>query len=365
MKNIVYTLVLACFLVTSAHAAFNDLGDGTVWDDSTGLMWQKIHGKHTGDPGLNGNVAFFTWGDGTCDGTAENEDDALCYCSNLSLGPVGTEYTDWRVPDRNELHSTFDYTNSPVALADEFLDEAAAPHFFWTSTTTNALADNNKAWAAGPIGDGKLTQNNLKTNTNHVRCVRGRVFKVNVAPAGADLTVTDADEGDNWVDYGTDQAVTYTASSGAIGTLLVDGVDQGPQVSPFTYTFTGVTKNHTISATAAPNSYSVSVTVGDNGTVTDVDNSVVINPPGGTVLATMGEERTFAVTPAAGYAIDAVQYDGADVVLDGSNQYTTPAINENGHVFSATFVAVEADATSNLLLTMPPIINGAQKAVQE
>ena len=56
---------------------FIDNGDGTITDRSTGLMWQKDRS------------------------TSLQWDEALAYCENLTLA----NYTDWRLPNLNELRS--------------------------------------------------------------------------------------------------------------------------------------------------------------------------------------------------------------------------------------------------------------------
>lgn len=336
MKKLFSALVLCCFFVPSAFAEFIDQGDGTVWDSSTGLMWQKDFGTHGVIPGDEGlDPAFFYWGDGdACDGTAANEDDGLCYCSSLSITTPDGTYDDWRAPSRNELHSIFNYDNTPIPYQDAFLHDAAEHFYIWTSTTN--IANTAKAWAAGPMGEGSLTHGNGKFQTNHVRCVRGRVFKVSVSP-GANLAVSDASEGDNWVNYQGDQTVTYTATSGSITNVVIDGVNQGPQASPYSYTFSTVAGNHTISATTAADTHDITVTVGENGKVTDVNSGSDVLT-GAVIIVDTGATRTFEVTPATNYSIDQVQFNGSDVTLDGNNQYTTAPIAANGNTFSATFV---------------------------
>jgi hypothetical protein len=64
---------------------FVDNSDGTVTDTSTGLMWQQATASGT-----------YTW------------EQALTYCENLTL-PAGG-YSDWRMPNRNELQSIVDYS---------------------------------------------------------------------------------------------------------------------------------------------------------------------------------------------------------------------------------------------------------------
>ena len=65
---------------------------------------------------------------------------------------------------------------------------------------------------------------------------------------------------------GSDQTYTITADPCySITDVIVDGVSQGP-IS--TYTFTGVTTDHTISASFTFNTYAITVTAGANGSIT-------------------------------------------------------------------------------------------------
>ena len=65
--------------------SFTDNGDGTITDNNTGLMWQKIDG---------GEMTFET---------------AASYCKSLNLGG----FTDWRLPTTQELFTInyFDQIN--------------------------------------------------------------------------------------------------------------------------------------------------------------------------------------------------------------------------------------------------------------
>lgn len=165
--------VLAVREVTAVkEQKFTDQG-GVVLDEVTGLMWQKGSAS-TSDGALTNYL--FTWGsDGGCvgqedpDGSSGRETNALCYCDNLSLGG----YTDWRLPDRNELHSLFDYNQSEAPFIDALFTDTfhEAYSYYWTSTT--AHADATTAWA-GVFGSSYLLHSNDKvSNRSHVRCVRG------------------------------------------------------------------------------------------------------------------------------------------------------------------------------------------------
>ncbi|WP_052507247.1 DUF1566 domain-containing protein [Desulfonatronovibrio magnus] len=109
-----------------------DNGDGTVTDNSAGLMWQKASGDRM------------------------NWYAAMSYASGLSFAG----HSDWRLPSRDRLQELF---YSPC----QRMIELAFPAY-WSSTT---LADNtNSAWRVH-LKNGSVAGVN-KSGTYHVRAVR-------------------------------------------------------------------------------------------------------------------------------------------------------------------------------------------------
>lgn len=88
---------------------FVDNGDGTVTDTTTGLMWQQTP-----------NSGEITW------------DTALLFCEEELNGYAG--YTDWRMPNRHELHTIIDYARENPAINTTFFDHPSYSDY-WTSTT--------------------------------------------------------------------------------------------------------------------------------------------------------------------------------------------------------------------------------------
>lgn len=99
---------------------FTKNSDGTITDNSTGLMWMKDDNK-----------------------TAVNWETALSYAENVTYAG----YSDWRLPNAKELHSILDYTRSPATTGSaainpifncsQITNEAGENDypFYWTSTT--------------------------------------------------------------------------------------------------------------------------------------------------------------------------------------------------------------------------------------
>ena len=108
------------------------------------------------------------------------------------------------------------------------------------------------------------------------------------------------------------------------------------------YRFSNVTANHTISATFAINSYTITATAGANGTIT----------PSGATTVNSGASQTYSITPDTGYHV-------ADVFVDGSSvgtvtSYTFSNVTAN-HTISATFAinsyTITASAGANGTIT--------------
>ncbi|HEY6872712.1 MAG TPA: hypothetical protein VI298_08310 [Geobacteraceae bacterium] len=137
------------------------------------------------------------------------------------------------------------------------------------------------------------------------------------AGSGGSITPTSAT-----VNCGGSQAFTITPNTGYhIVDVKVDNVSQGAISS---YTFNNVTASHTISATFAINTYTITATAGSNGTIS----------PSGTVTVNYGANQTFTITAAKRHTIANVVVDG--VSKGAISSYTFTNVTSN-HAISATF----------------------------
>jgi len=95
--------------------------------------------------------------------------DAINYCKNLTFGG----YSDWRLPNINELKSIVDRTKVNHTIVESFKNIYSSA--YWSSTTYNGYSDyhNDKtvAWQVN-FEDGEI---NLlgKEGYDRVLCVRG------------------------------------------------------------------------------------------------------------------------------------------------------------------------------------------------
>ncbi len=122
-------------------ASYTVVGDGTVRDNVTGLVWQQATPSGT-----------YTW------------QQAKDYCSALTLPGCG-----WRLPSRIELVSLVDFTKaSPGPTIDTTAFPGTASDWYWPSSPL--AGSSSGAWIvsflSGPTGNGDVA------STGRVRCVR-------------------------------------------------------------------------------------------------------------------------------------------------------------------------------------------------
>jgi hypothetical protein len=153
-----------CVRGTQITQSLSDNGDGTVTDNSTGLMWQQ------GEPG------------------PKTRTDALNYCETLTF-PLTNGHTDWRLPNIKELVSLVDYTVADGSLIPAFnrtfFPGALEGVYYWSSTRA-IFGDNTSEWAVASW-DGELAKGTFGTFSVYLRCVRSG--GTNVCPPTAPVTI--------------------------------------------------------------------------------------------------------------------------------------------------------------------------------
>jgi hypothetical protein len=143
-------------------------GNGTVTHRATGLIWMRCSlGQVWDGASCVGNTAQFNWRSALQiarrinDGSSDMDADG-------TVGYAG--YTDWRLPNRNELSSIVEeYCGNPAFNNWVFPGTSSA--YYWTSSPQRA-----------PYPDGAFVLNSSngtvhgasKEYTNAVRLVRGR-----------------------------------------------------------------------------------------------------------------------------------------------------------------------------------------------
>ncbi|MGB9597920.1 MAG: InlB B-repeat-containing protein, partial [Candidatus Poribacteria bacterium] len=175
--------------------------------------------------------------------------------------------------------------------------------------------------------DGVITEGITDTYTfsnitrNHAISVEFSLKSYKItSSAGANGTISPL--GEVTVNHGGSQKYTITPNTGySIADVVVDGVSVGAVSS---YEFTNVTENHTISVTFKINTYKITSTAGDNGTI----------EPVGEVTLNYGGEQEYKITANPNYHIADVKVNGVSVGAVSSYKFTNVSAN---HTISATF----------------------------
>jgi len=141
------------------------------------------------------------------------------------------------------------------------------------------------------------------------------------ASAGGNGSITPA--GAVAVNSGGSQTFTITPDTGYhVASIVVDGTPVGAVSS---YTFYGVTGNHTIAASFAINTYTITAGAGPGGYISPVM----------AVQVDHGGSRSFAIRPDHNYNIESVVVDGVSVGPVPSYSFTAVSAN---HSITASFV---------------------------
>ena len=227
--------------------SYSDNGDGTVTDNVTGLMWQKVDGGEM---------------------TIEN---APTYCSSLTLGG----YTNWRLPTPIESFSLVNLQRNNPAMNTTYFPSSGADYWWTNAFQAN---DNTKVWctnAGGGIGNKPKSETISAggTKSYHVRAVRDIFIPTTLAnhyTDNGDGTITDNLTQLVWQKVPTTTALTWEQALSYAEGLTLAGVsdwrlpnikelqslnDEGamnPSVNTTYFSAIGV-KNYWSSTTLLPN----------------------------------------------------------------------------------------------------------------
>ncbi len=173
--------------------SYTDNGDGTITDNVTGLVWQKQD-----------------------DATARTWDNAVTYCSDLTLGGQ----IDWRLPSQIELISIIDNGVYNPSINTTFFPGTVSSTSYWSSTA--GAYGTSGAWGVGfHVG---FSDSSYKAYSNYVRCVRGGQTTPSLTDNG-NGTVMDSGTLLTW-QQGENSAMTWeTALSYCEGLSLAGSTD--------------------------------------------------------------------------------------------------------------------------------------------
>jgi len=133
--------------------------DGTITDNSTGLVWEKL--TNPGDGSIHDFNNFYNWAD------------AFVKIVALNTVPCFAGHCDWRLPNVNELQTLTDWGRVNPAIDPVFnnsVDSFTQSSNYWSSTTYRN--DSFSAWLVDFL-DGQVFPGNPGINGFYVRAVRG------------------------------------------------------------------------------------------------------------------------------------------------------------------------------------------------
>jgi predicted ester cyclase len=243
-----------------------------------------------------GAVTSYSFTDVTTDHTIEAVFEIITYTitatagDNGSIAPVGETTVDYGSDQTFTITADEGYHVLDV-LVDGISAGAIASYTF-----TNVTADHTIA-ASFEINSYTIT-----------------------ASAGANGSITPS--GDISVTHGSDQSFTITADAGYhVDDVLVDGVSVGAVT---VYNFENISEAHTIAASFVINTYTITATAGENGSIN----------PSGAIELDHGSDQSFTITANTGYDIEDVLVDGESV--GAVNVYNFENVTAN-HTIAVSF----------------------------
>jgi hypothetical protein len=138
---------------STPDTSFTIRNDGTATHKPTGLMWMRCSlGQQWDGQTCRGMAVGYTWGA------------ALQAANRYEFAG----YTDWRLPNKNELETIFE-GNCVLPATNDRVFPATPPVYFWSSSPYAGLADG--AWSLD-FGYGSVNAS-VKSGSLNARLVRG------------------------------------------------------------------------------------------------------------------------------------------------------------------------------------------------
>ena len=254
-----------------------------------------------------------------------------------SVGAV-TTYTFSNVTADHTISATFADNNTSYAInASTGANGSISP-----SGTTNVSTGGSQTYTITPaagfsiatlVVDGSSVSPATSYTFTDVRATHTirATFSISkyTITSDAGLHGTISPKGNFKVNYNGGQTYTITPDAGyRVADVLVDGSSAGAVTS---YTFTNVMANHTIHATFARGTFTITSSAGSNGTISPV----------GTTTVNYGTSQTYIILANSGYKVSKVLIDGS--AAGKLTSYTFTDVTAN-HRISASFICTKPAA---------------------
>lgn len=134
VSNVSLAVCTTSITGTAPDSRFTNNGDGTITDKATSLMWKRCaEGQMTtAVTCIPGTVGTYTW------------QEALQLAETLNSNGGFSGYTDWRLPNRNELASLVERKCADPAI-NQNIFPGTEPSDYWSSSPD--AKDANRAWS--------------------------------------------------------------------------------------------------------------------------------------------------------------------------------------------------------------------------
>ena len=250
----------------------------------------------------------------------------------VSVGPVA-EYTFSNIMSNHDIYTTFEedptiitHTITASCGANGSISPAGSVDVASGSDITFSIVPNPNYYIkdvqVDGVSIGTVNAHTFSTvSTDHTITAS---FDINtyIITASSGLHGSISPTGNAAVIHGGNQTFDITSKAGYhIGQVTVDGAVVTLANS---YSFTNVTSNHSISVNFVPNTYTITASAGDYGSISPV----------GPVSIEHGSSQTYTISADPGYSIVDVKVDGASV--DAVTSYTFSNIAAD-HTISALF----------------------------
>ena len=143
------------------NSRYRGHGDGTVTDTKTGLMWMQC------------SLGQSYEANGACSGTAtiSSNDSSWSISLETAFKYTFAGYSDWRLPNINELRSLVAYDRYDPAINSAIFPNTPTGNYFWSSSPSSYNGEDTRSWGMS-FDDGYDSPQRTRSTGHYVRLVR-------------------------------------------------------------------------------------------------------------------------------------------------------------------------------------------------